>query len=160
MPGSLSRVRPVRGGREAVADRLHSAAIHLLRRLRLEDQASGLSPARASALSVLVFGGPRTLGELAVAEGVRPPTMSRLVAALEAEGLVARAGDPADRRVARLRSTARGKRLLARGRERRIGRLVALLAGLDARAVKVLGEAADRIEEVLRAERRERSPSR
>jgi DNA-binding MarR family transcriptional regulator len=140
--------------RQAVADRLHSAAIHLLRRLRLEDRATGLSPARASALSVLVFGGSRTLGELAAAEGVRAPTMSRLVAALEAEGLVARAGDPADRRVARLRATAKGRRLLARGRDRRIGRLVSLLAASDERAVAVLGEAAGLIEAALRAERR------
>ncbi len=57
----------------AVADRLHSAAIHLLRRLRRTDEATGLSPARLSALSVVVYAGPRTLGELAGIEQVRPP---------------------------------------------------------------------------------------
>ncbi len=63
----------------AVADRLHSAAIHLLRRVRKQDAATGEGPARLSALSVLVFGGPMTLGQLAAAEQVKPPTMSRIV---------------------------------------------------------------------------------
>src|SRR5229473_2111765 len=72
------------------ADRLHSAAIHLLRRLRRQDDASGLTAPRLSALSVIVFSGPLTLGALATAEQVRPPTMTRLVAALEEAGLVVR----------------------------------------------------------------------
>ena len=67
----------------AIADRLHSAAIHLLRRVRKQDAATGEGPARLSALSVLVFGGgPMTLGQLAQAEQVRPPTMSRIVSGL------------------------------------------------------------------------------
>jgi hypothetical protein len=73
--------RKTRDDAEAIADRLHSAAIHLLRRLRREDATSGLSAPRLSALSVIVFGGPLTLGELANAEQVRPPTMTRLVSA-------------------------------------------------------------------------------
>src|SRR5437868_13069961 len=99
-----------------VADRLHSAAIHLLRFVRREDTRSGLSAPRLSALSVIVFAGPLTLGELAAAEQVRPPTMTRLVAALEAEGLVERVPDPRDGRVVRVRATARGRRLLMAGR--------------------------------------------
>ena len=78
----------------AVADRLHSAAIHLLRRLRSEDAASGLTAPRLSALSVLVFGGPRSIGDLAAAEQVRPPTISRLVRELERDGLVTRTVHP------------------------------------------------------------------
>src|SRR5688572_17075132 len=84
---------------ERTADRLHSAAIHLLRRLRREDAKTGLSAPRLSALSVVVFAGPLTLGELAAAEQVRPPTMTRLVSALEAEGLVTRETDPDDGRL-------------------------------------------------------------
>ncbi len=72
----------------AVADRLHSAAIHLLRRVRKQDVATGEGPARLSALSVLVFGGPKTLGELAAAEQVKPPTMSRIVAGLARSRLI------------------------------------------------------------------------
>ncbi len=113
-----------------VADRLHSAAIHLLRRLRQVDDATGLSAPRLSALSVVVFAGPLTFGALARAEQVRPPTMTRLVAALEADGLVTRETDPDDRRVARVRATARGRRLLAQGRARRVAKLTAAVDAL------------------------------
>src|SRR5947209_19504493 len=88
------------------ADRFHAAAIHALRHVRREDPASGLSAARLSALSVLVFGGARTLGELAAAEHVRPATMTRIVQALEEDGLVRRAADKQDGRVTRVRATA------------------------------------------------------
>src|SRR3954470_13127766 len=108
MDEQLSRTR-----REA-ADRLHSASIHVLRRVSREDPASGLSAARLSALSVLVFGGPRTLGELAAAEHVRPATMTRIVQALEADALVRREADPDDGRVSRLRATAKGERVMWR----------------------------------------------
>src|ERR671926_315975 len=110
------------------ADRFHSAAIHALRHVRRDDPATGLSAARLSALSVLVFGGPRTIGELAAAEHVRPPTMTRLVQALEDEGYVRRERDPADGRAVRVRATAKGERVLWAGRERRVERLAALLA--------------------------------
>src|SRR5260370_28081290 len=70
-----------------VADLLHSAAIHLLRTVRARDQRMGIGPAQLSALSVLVFGGPRSLKELADAEQVRPPTMSRIVTRLVPVGL-------------------------------------------------------------------------
>src|SRR5260221_11232102 len=76
----------------AVADRLHSAAIHLLRRLRVEDKAMGLSGPRTSALSVIVFRGPVTMSALAEAEQVRRPTMTRLVDGLERRGVVGRGG--------------------------------------------------------------------
>src|ERR1051326_8872038 len=108
------------------ADRLHSAAIHALRHVRRDDPESGLSAARLSALSVLVFGGPRTLGELAAAEHVRPATMTRIVQALEHDGLVRREADPADRRVSRLTATPRGERVMWRGRARRVENLAAL----------------------------------
>src|SRR4051812_26610096 len=112
-------------GVEAVADRLHSAAIRLLRRLRLQDAAMGIGPAQASALSVLVFGGPMSLKELARAEQVRPPTMSRIVRGLERARLVERRIAPDDRRRIALAPTKAGRALLQQGRRRR----VALLAG-------------------------------
>src|SRR5215472_14325726 len=101
MPASR-QTQPPRGSRPSapapstthdLADRLHSAAIHLLRRLRREDDASGLPAPQLSALSVIVFAGPVTLGELAAAEQVRPPTITRLVDKLEAAGLAERASD-------------------------------------------------------------------
>src|SRR5262245_59985510 len=112
---------------DELAARFHSAILHLLRRLAQEDRASGVTPARLSALSVLVFGGERTIGSLATAEGVTPPTMTRLVAGLVADGLVERAGDPADRRAVRIRATAAGRMLLLEGRDRRVASLRAFL---------------------------------
>jgi DNA-binding MarR family transcriptional regulator len=135
--------------RMAVAERLHAAAIHLLRQLRLEDEASGLSAPRLSALSVLVFGGVRTVGQLAAAEQVRPPTMTRLVQALEAEGLVRREADPSDGRAVRVRETARGRRLLLDARQRRLEALAARLAALGPSELALVGEASALIERVL-----------
>src|SRR5213596_2194991 len=101
------QVSVVNAVNRSVADRLHSAAIHLLRRLRRVDEAMGLTAARASALSVLVFGGrPVTLGALAQAEQVSAPTVTRLIVRMERDGLVRRAPDPTDRRVVWLHPTA------------------------------------------------------
>ena len=125
-----ARTREPRDAAEVLADRVHSAAIQLLRRLRREDARSGLTAPRLSALSVLVFGGPRSLGELAAAEQVRPPTMTRLVAALEREGLVAREAVEGDRRQVRIRATAAGRAVLARGRQRRVSALTAVIRAL------------------------------
>lgn len=133
-----------------LADRLHSVAIHLLRRLRREDDASGLAPAHLSALSVVVFGGPMTLGALADAEQVRPPTITRLVAALEAQGLVEREMDPADRRVARVKATAKGTRLLHEGRQRRVAVLTASLRALPARDRELVVRALPILEKLAR----------
>ena len=138
--------------RRMVADRVHSAAIHLLRRLRKQDDAMGLGPARASVLSILVFGGPRTLGELAAAEQVRPPTMTRLSRGLEAEGLVRRVVDASDRRVVRMHATPRGERILRRGRQRRLKHLESRMSRLDVREMALLHEAAGILERLSREE--------
>jgi DNA-binding MarR family transcriptional regulator len=132
-----------------VADKLHSASIHVLRRVAREDSASGLSAARLSALSVLVFGGPKTLGELAAAEQVRPPTMTKIVHGLQEDGLVRRDADPQDGRVARVRATAKGTRVLQQARARRIANLAERLAHLDAGELTRVGEAADLVEQAL-----------
>jgi DNA-binding MarR family transcriptional regulator len=132
------------------ADRFHSAAIHALRFVAREDPASGLSAARLSALSVLVFGGPKTLGELAAAERVRPPTMTGIVRALEEAGLVRRAADERDGRVVRMHATAKGKRVLERARERRIAKLAERLSGLDEHELARVREAAELVDLTLR----------
>jgi DNA-binding MarR family transcriptional regulator len=98
---------------------------------------------------VLVFGGPKTLGELAAAEQVRPATMSLIVRALEADRLVRRDSDPTDRRVARLQATAAGERVMWQGRERRIANLATLLGRLSASEVKCVREAAELVESAL-----------
>ena len=134
---------------QRTADSLHSAAIHLLRRVRASDVETGLSPARLSLLSVLVFGGPRTPSELAAAEQVRLPTISGLVRGLEEDGLVRRAPDPTDGRGYRITATAKGKRLMRRGRERRIENVLELLEPLDDRDRRTLEAAAVVLERAL-----------
>ena len=122
------------------ADRLHSAAIRLLRSLRKTDVASGLSGPRLSALSVVVFTGPLSLGALAAAEQVRPPTMTRIVTALERLGLVTREPDPRDARALRIRATRAGVRVLHAGRKRRVSELterIAVLPEADRRKLLV-----------------------
>ncbi|HYN81371.1 MAG TPA: MarR family transcriptional regulator [Gemmatimonadaceae bacterium] len=133
-----------------VADRIHSAAIRLLRGLRRQDDKWGLSAPRLSALSVVVFGGPVTLGDLARAEQVRPPTMTRLVQALEAERLVRRTPDADDKRVVWIEATARGRRLLLRGRKARVSALAARLESLDAASVDTLDRASALLDMVAR----------
>lgn len=133
-----------------LADRLHSAAIHLLRRLRAQDAASGLSAPRLSVLSVLAFGGPRSLTGLAAAEQVRAPTMSRLIRDLERKGLVARATDPEDRRVQWISATAAGRRLLQKGRARRVARLEQDLKALAPGEYRALMQAITVLERISR----------
>jgi DNA-binding MarR family transcriptional regulator len=134
---------------ERTADRLHSAAIHLLRRLRREDAKTGLSAPRLSALSVVVFAGPLTLGELASAEQVRPPTMTRLVSALEDEGLVTREPDADDGRLTKIRATPKGRTLLLRGRARRVAALTAEVRALPTADREVVERAVAILEGVI-----------
>ncbi len=134
---------------KALADALHSASIHLLRTLRKEDDASGLSAPRLSALSVVVFGGPLTLGQLARAEQVRPPTMTRIVTGLERAGLVERVGDSSDRRLTRIRATAEGQRVLAAGRARRVRLLTEALRVIDDNALANLDRGVQVFTEII-----------
>ena len=101
---------------------------------------------------MLVFGGPRTLGELAAAEQVRPPTMTRIVQALERDALVRRERDPEDGRVSRLHATGKGRRVMKRGRERRVASLAALLGRLSHDELARVREAAELVERALAQE--------
>ena len=134
---------------EALADQLHSSAIHLLRQLRKEDDASGLSAPRLSALSVVVFGGPLTLGQLAAAEQVKPPTMTRIVTGLEKDGLVQRSGDVHDRRLTRIQATAKGRRILAAGRARRVEKLAATVRRLGGAELAELARGVQLLQAVI-----------
>jgi len=134
-----------------VADHLHSAAIHLLRLVRKQDVATGEGPARLSALSVLVFGGPKTLKELAAAEQVKPPTMSRIVAGLARSGLVNVSNDPQDSRRRNIRATAKGTRLLQKARQMRISELASLLESLPPDELASLSHAVEIIQKALKS---------
>jgi DNA-binding MarR family transcriptional regulator len=133
---------------ERTADLIHSAAIHLLRHVAREDPRSGITAARLSALSVIVFAGPLGLTELAEAQQVRPPTMTRIVNALEQAGLVAKRREG---RTVSLSATPAGHALLQRARERRLAVLTARLHALSPAEVATIAEAADLLERAIRA---------
>jgi DNA-binding MarR family transcriptional regulator len=122
----------------------------LLRVARTVDGESGLSPARLSALSVLVFGGPRTVGGLAAAEGVRSPTMTQLVNGLEQGGLVRRRPALTDGRRVVVEATPAGRRILRRAQARRLDVLVGLLGGVDEADVDLLDRAATLLDRLAR----------
>ena len=132
------------------ASRLHSAAIHLLRAVRSKDRASGIGPAQLSALSVLVFAGERSLSELADAEQVRLPTMSRIVAGLERAGL-ARRRKTEDKRRIQLAATPRGMKLLRQAQKRRVEMLADALASLPAEELRHVRQLAELAERAIRS---------
>ncbi len=133
-----------------LAARLASLSTVLQRHLARADTGDGLTRARLSALALLVLGGPRTLGDLAAAEHVRPPTMTRLVHAMEADELVARVKNPADGRSVVIRATAKGVISLEQGRRRQIAPLAENISGLDHSERQQLADAADLLGRVLR----------
>ncbi len=149
MPKVKPKIQPL-SAVDALADRLHSAAIHLLRRVRSQDTVTGEGPARLSALSVLVFSGAKTLGELAAAERVKPPTMSRIVAGLERSRLVEITADAHDARRKQIHATSKGVALLRAARKRRVSYLADRLTFLSKPELASLGEALDLLEAMLR----------
>ena len=151
LPEGLPPERPVEA-----ANRLNSAAVHLLRRIARDDGVDGVTGARLSALSVLVYGGPMSNGALARRERVSTPTMTRLVDALVRDGYVGRAEVAEDRRQTRLSPTVAGQALMERGRARRIERLAGELGVLSACDLATLEGALDileRLEETTEARR-------
>jgi DNA-binding MarR family transcriptional regulator len=135
---------------DELANRLHSVAIHLLRRVREKDKSSGEGPARLSALSVLVFGGPCSLGQLAAAEQVTPPTMTRIVTGLESRGLAERVADAYDARRVQIRTTPKGAKLLQNARRKRVAYLASQLGKLRTPEINQLDNTIRRIEQLLK----------
>ena len=134
---------------QELADRLHSAAIHLLRRVATMDAGSGLSPARLSALSVIVYGGPLTMSALARAERVSPATISSTVSGLESAGLVARRRDGTDARSVTVEATDLGREVLTEGRRRRVAVLAAALSDLSPADRTALAQGLAALEKLL-----------
>jgi len=132
-----------------LAEQLHSTVIRLLRSVRRADELSGTTASRLSALSVVIFQGPVTLGDLARAEQVRPPTMTRIVTALEEQGLVIRSADTNDARVIRITATTKGKRLLVQGRAHRVRLLRAAVEALSAAERRKIAEALPILQQLL-----------
>lgn len=105
-----------------------------------------------SALATIARHGPVSLGDLAAHEGVKPPSVTTMVAALEAQGLVTRSVDAADRRVSLVAVTPRGRLRLQRSRNRKTAYLAARLARVDERELEVLTKAAAILERLLEEE--------
>jgi DNA-binding MarR family transcriptional regulator len=126
-----------------LATKLNSVSIHLVRRARTADTDLGVPPGQLSALSVLVFGGDRTIAELAEAEQVTSPTMTRIVDGLERAGLADRRPHPQDRRAVLVRASKQGRRVMERGRQRRVDLLTALLERLGDDDLSAVERAAD-----------------
>ena len=129
----------------ALAARLRLGVTRLARRLRQEAEA-GITPSMLSALSSAERRGPLTMRDLCAAEQVQPPTMTRIVAALLEAGLVVREADPVDGRVAWVRVSPEGRKLLARSRRRKEAYLAKALGALDPHELEHLVTAADVLE--------------
>jgi DNA-binding MarR family transcriptional regulator len=148
---SLNMISQIPETSRDLADQIHSAAIHLLRRLRHEDGNTGLNTPRLSALSVIIFAGPLTLGDLAAAEQVRPPTMTRIVDALVDLGLAIRSRNALDGRSVYASATTAGKKLLMRGRLRRVEALANQIVALSAAERDVLQQSARILQRITKA---------
>jgi DNA-binding MarR family transcriptional regulator len=133
-----------------LARRLSSLGLHLVREAAAGEERDGLTTARLSALGLLVLGGPRRLGELAAAERVRPPTMTRLVRALEAEGLVTRERGGVDGRSVVVSATEAGGGAFQAALSGHAGALAARFGRLSVPARRSLESAAGILEQVLR----------
>jgi DNA-binding MarR family transcriptional regulator len=138
--------------RAQLAGRLRLVVTRLNRRLRQQGE-SGLGASSHSALATIARRGPLALGELAALEGVKPPSITTSVTGLEAQGLVTREADPADRRVTRVTVTPRGRLRLLRSRTRKTAYLAARLEALDERQLRVLEEAAGILERAFEEDR-------
>lgn len=134
-----------------MAGRLRLSATRLARRLRQESGA-GLTPSQLSALAVIDMRGSLTLGHLAEIERVAPPSVTRLVAKLVSEGLVARTVDPEDRRIAHVATTKAGAELMAESRRRKAAWLAARIEALDGDQQRRLADALDVLDALVHTE--------
>ena len=135
---------------EQMAAQLHSVSMRMLRVLRREDEEAGMSASRLSALSVIVFAGPISLADLAAAEHVRPPTMSRIVENLVQDGLVTRDTDPGDRRMVQIAATDAGRTMLDDGRARRVHAISGRLEKLADSERRALSRGLELMERITR----------
>src|SRR3954454_19235524 len=134
-----------------VATRLNSASIHLVRRARTADRGLGVPPGQLSALSVLVFGGERTIAQLAEAEQVTSPTMTRIVDGLERAAMAERRQHPKDGRATLVRATSKGRRVMERGRRERVELIAGLLGRLSDGDLRGVRRAVDALAKALEA---------
>ena len=144
----MAPLPPVARSEAELASRLRLVVTRLARRLRTQLPGE-VSPSQLAALSSVERLGPLTLGELSNTERVKPPTMTKIVACLEEQGLVSRTVDEKDRRVARVRATRAGLRFLEESRQQKDAYLAERLRSLPAADRAALERAADVLERLL-----------
>jgi DNA-binding MarR family transcriptional regulator len=132
-----------------LASRLRVGVARLARRLRQEGAGEDATPSQLTALSTLYHRGPLAPGELAAVERVKPPSMTRIVAALEERGLVTREPSPDDGRVVRIVVSEQGRRAHEEYQKRRDEWLHRRLAKLTAEERAVLARAADLMDRLV-----------
>jgi DNA-binding MarR family transcriptional regulator len=148
---TTTRVETIEGeaGVELVlASSLRLAVMRLARRLRQRAE-TGATPSMLSAMSSIGRLGPISLGDLAAAEQVQPPSLSAIVGRLGQEGLVVREPDPADGRVSRVRLSPAGRRLMERSRSRKTAYLARRLEALSSEDRDALRRALPVLERIL-----------
>jgi DNA-binding MarR family transcriptional regulator len=133
---------------EELPTRLRLAILRLARRLRQQAEAD-LTPSMLSAMANIEYRQPVTLGQLAEAERVTPPTMSKIVGRLEDARLVIRTADSEDKRIQRLSLSREGVKLIARNRSRKNAYLARKLRRLEPEEVAKLEDAVEVIEKIL-----------
>ena len=131
-----------------LASRLRFALARTARRLR-QEAGTGLSPSLTAALATVQRCGPLTPSELADAERVRRPTVTRMLGHLEDDGLISRTPDPADGRSTLVAITPAGAELLAAARTRKDVFLSERLDGLSPADRETLARAAAILEGIL-----------
>ncbi len=137
---------------DRVAAHLRLVVARTARRLR-QEAGAGLSPSQTAALATIDRHGPLTPSELADHERIQRPTVTRLLARLEEDGLVRRAPDPRDRRSALISISDEGRALLRAVRSRKDAFLAQRLRGLDPDDVATLDRAAAILERILDEDR-------
>ena len=148
-----SRSTQTRPATRPLAESLRLAVTRLARRLR-QEAGAGITPSMLAALSTVERRGPLTLGELAAAEGIAPPSVTAVATRLEEAGLVERATLERDRRVSVVSITARGSELLRESRRAKEAYLARRLAAMTPEDRAVLARAAGLLEEMLEGESR------
>ena len=133
---------------QELVTRTRLAVLRLARRMRQQSHA-GITPSQQSALAAIEHGGPLTLGALAAIENVQPPSITRIVAALEEQGYVERTGAPQDRRVTTVAIATKGRRELKAIRSERNAWLAGRLAQLDPLELRRLDEALPVLERIF-----------
>ena len=147
MPKAVTATKPREIAPVEIAARLRLSSTRLARQLRRE-AGLGRSPSQLSALAVINHHGPLTLGALADLEGVAPPSITKVVAILEDDGLVTRTPDPTDRRVSYVTTTPKGSALHEESKRRRTAWLAGRIRHLTADQRERLAAALDVLDEL------------